>query len=717
MWTPLILAALQAVPRPGEPPDTPFALEPDSVAMATAYAGPAARELVRLARERRGTTDAALFRYRASMRERISVRVRALRRDRLLYRRETASLVDWRRDGPTRVEVRGAREVVPVARAGVEIPDGIEGFADDMVPRPGDDRLVLSPQDEGLAWHPLVEGGEAVYRYAIGDSTQIRLPDGRTIRLVELRVTPREPDIRLITGSFWIETDEHAIVQAVYRPSREFDLERDLPRIDPSEADDVDEIPGLFKPIRFDLRYMTVEYGLWEMRWWLPRLVALDGYLQVGVATFPVTFEVVYSDYRAEADRHGLPSLPPVMRHLAGDPTSRPRPFEHRTRVVVADSATLLEGPALPGSIYDQGSLITEQEMEELARRVGALPTVPWEVGRPRVTWPWALGRGLLRYNRVEGLSAGARVDWDLTRARLDATVRMATAAPVPAFEVGAETTTLHRTWRVAGFRRLASVGTGRPLALGNSLNALLFGRDEGMYFRTLGAELRVTPAPGERPYEVRLYAETQSPADWNTDFSLPGLLGGAHSFRPNIIAARATQAGLALGTGMERGLDPEGLRWTAYLDLAAETGDFTFVRPGVTTRLGFPLPGALLGAVEVAGGTIIGSGERAEVAPLQSHWYLGGPHTVRGFPGATVAGVDYGRARAELATGAPAARFTVFSDAGWAGQRSLFRSDDVLVSVGAGASFLDGMFRVDLARTIQPIRQWRLEAYVDALF
>ncbi|HSH46367.1 MAG TPA: hypothetical protein VK966_11040, partial [Longimicrobiales bacterium] len=397
MWTPLILAALQSVSvsvSVETAPDT-LRLRPDSAAMATAYQDHAARELVRLARASRGDTEAALFRYQATMRQRLSVGLRAFRWDRLLYRRETAAHVDWRRDAPTRVEILGAREAIPVVQSGVQIPDDLDSWGRDMVHAPGDDRLPLAPEGNGFAWHPLVEGGEAVYRYAVGDSTTVRLPDGREIRLVELRVSPREPDIRLVTGSFWVERDGHAIVQAVYRPSREFDLERDLPRIDPDDAEDVDDVPGFLKPIRFDLRYVTVEYGLWDMQWWLPRLIAVDGSLQMGRAVFPATFETRYEDYRVEGDRYGLPELPPLIRDLAGYDRDTPTPYRPGTRVVVSDSSGLLENRHLPGSIFDEDRLISDQELSELASRLGDLPAVPVVVERPRFAWPWELRPGL----------------------------------------------------------------------------------------------------------------------------------------------------------------------------------------------------------------------------------------------------------------------------------------------------------------------------------
>jgi len=89
----------------------------------------------------------------------------------------------------------------------------------------------------------------------------------------------------------------------------------------------------------------------------------------------------------------------------------------------------------------------------------------------------------------------------------------------------------------------------------------------------------------------------------------------------------------------------------------------------------------------------------------------------VRGFDGAFRSGPDLLRGRLELGTDRPAVRLALFSDAGWAGTFPVEDTDRFLVSAGVGASFLDGLLRVDLARTLQPVRRWRLEAHVDALF
>lgn len=719
MYLLLLIAAIQAGTLNGATAaaDT-LNLEPDSAAMATAYADDTTRDLVRLARGQHGVIDASVFHYTASSRQRLSVGVHALRRDRMLYRRETASRIEWWRTRPGTVTVEGAREVVPVAFADARVPEDLEAWARGFIPRPGDDRLWVSPSGAGFAWHPLVENGEALYRYAIGEATTIRLPDGREVRLVELRVTPRERHVRLITGSFWIEMDNYAVVRAVFRPAREFDLERDLPEMAPGEEEETDDIPGLFKPIRFDVRYITVDYGLWEMRWWMPRLMAFDGWVQLGSVRLPITMEQTFSDYTVEADPWGLEALPDPIRQLAGDPHSEPTPFTQPVRVVIPDDTlSLLTSPRLPSSIFDDGDvMMTEAEVRELGDRVRSLPAPPWQVGRPQITPPWTFGSGLLRYNRVEGLSLGARSGWDLGRIRLDLTGRLGQADREPRAELGLELPRLDRTWRVAAYHRLETADpASSPFDIGNSLSALLLGRDAGLYYNASGGEVRITPDPGAGRYALRVYAERQRAVLRETNFSLRHAAGG-DGFRDNIVAAAGDQVGVAGHVGVDRGTDPTGWRWGARLDLTAETGTYTFARPGLTLRGAAPLPAGLMGALELAGGTTVSLDSDAEV-PLQSHWFLGGPATLRGFSAGTFHGPDHARTRAELGTRLPAVRTAVFADAAWAGGIGAWSRDDVAIAAGLGASFLDGLIRLDLARTIQPVERWRLELYLDAIF
>jgi hypothetical protein len=235
------------------------------------------------------------------------------------------------------------------------------------------------------------------------------------------------------------------------------------------------------------------------------------------------------------------------------------------------------------------------------------------------------------------------------------------------------------------------------------------------MYFQSTGLELRLTPEPGAGRYQVRLYAEDQAPVEHGTDASFAHWVDTDNVFRPNIAAEPAYQVGLALQVGVERGLDPTGFRWGAWLDVTGETGTYSFVRPGATARLAAPLAAGLMGAVEVAGGTTVhGDGEPP---PVQASWFLGGPASLRGFAGGAFHGPDFARGRVELASRLPVARVAAFSDVGWAGTGDAYDRSQVALSVGAGASVMDGLLRVDLARALQPEPGWRLELWVDALF
>src|SRR4051812_14266785 len=94
---------------------SPLLAQQDSVPTASAYLDATAQVLVKSARERRLVADLTVDAYKALTKERISVGLRGIRRDRLLYRREVAGRIEWTRDGAGKIVVLGAREAVPVA--------------------------------------------------------------------------------------------------------------------------------------------------------------------------------------------------------------------------------------------------------------------------------------------------------------------------------------------------------------------------------------------------------------------------------------------------------------------------------------------------------------------------------------------------------------------------------------------------------------------------
>ncbi|HEY4130451.1 MAG TPA: ShlB/FhaC/HecB family hemolysin secretion/activation protein, partial [Gemmatimonadaceae bacterium] len=122
---------------------------------------------------------------------------------------------------------------------------------------------------------------------------------------------------------------------------------------------------------------------------------------------------------------------------------------------------------------------------------------------------------------------------------------------------------------------------------------------------------------------------------------------------------------------------------------------------------------GKLAGALTLAGGSSVGS------LPSQRLWYLGGSQTVRGqSPDTAQSGNSFWLTRAELGTNAVGMRPTVFGDLGWVGDRN--HISDVgrpMSGVGAGVSFLDGLFRFDVARGLYPRKQFRVDLYLESRF
>src|SRR5574341_2305540 len=113
----------------------------DSSAVRSAYLDPAARELVARARARRDVSDRSIRAYRVTMKERIGMGIRALRRDRMLFRRELTLRIDWRRDTTSVIEVVGARQAVPAALPRLEVPKDLGRDVPPYAFDPADSRL------------------------------------------------------------------------------------------------------------------------------------------------------------------------------------------------------------------------------------------------------------------------------------------------------------------------------------------------------------------------------------------------------------------------------------------------------------------------------------------------------------------------------------------------------------------------------------------------
>jgi hypothetical protein len=718
--------------------------------------------------------DSALASYDATTSQRLSVGLgfAAFGRDRLAMRHEDASHVQWERGRGALVEVTGSRSVVPILGGSGGGGDAdVTGFS--PVPYyPGREQLWIggglarSEVDERNFVHPIAEGAEAYYTYATGDSVLMTLPDSTKLTLRELRIVARRPQWNLSVGSFWFDEASAHLVRAVYRLSEPIDIwavakdEAARRRADTTNTSrNRSSGPpllarALLSPMRVEVPDITLEYGLYNQRFWLPRAQALDGKVQVGIMRIPVSMQQKFRYVSVNALAEPLPIPPRALSRLAvlrdsldsaktstplrdsllrdarrarakeivaqrekdcsetGVYTQRLRRYEGTLDVVTrvpCDSAKLANSKDLPPSIYDPADeLFGSADRDALLKALDFGLQPSWGPQLPTIEW----GLAYTRYNRVEGFSTGLALKSVLGQGySAEFGVRGSLGDKQLNGDFTISRSNGRSTVRGSAYRRLAVMNDwGTPLSFGASLATLLYARDEGAYYRSWGAELAGT-FPRWGTVEWKLFGEQQ----WNADISTRwSLLGGSNDqrFIANPLADQATEFGGEMRLHSSVGLDPRGFRLLSDVRAEGAGGDFSYVRGLFDETLSHPIARGLAGALTVSAGYSGGT------LPVQRRFYLGGLQTVRGETALTANGDAFWMARGELGIGGPGVRYVGFGDVGWAGdRRDWSRPGRPLTGVGIGSSYLDGLIRFDLARGLYPVRQWRAALYLEAKF
>jgi hypothetical protein len=738
--------------------------------IASAYRDARARATIDRARLARFEQDSTLTNYDATVKQRLSagLNVKAIGRERLLFRSELAARVRWDKSNRVWIDMLGARTAVPVSFPGARVLTGVA----ELVPVPyftGSERLMWwfnfdggdgdNDEDAFSYVNPLDRGAEALYEYRSGDSATIRLPGGKQIELHEVTVRAREASADLINGSLWFESGEGQLVRAAFRPALPMDMMKII------GEDSFEDVPApiratLLTPYTFDIEAFTVDYGLYGERWWLPRSQTARGELRMGFLRSTATSHQSFR-YTSVSGTDTLPTVRGGIRRFSSDfgediaqvvtgvvdgvvpgkqfsrrshtlDCEKGDTIVHRERrgdmrVTIAlpcDTVALAHSPELPPSIFDKGEeQFNLAEARALAKEIGVdkeleklgVPTsgTSSSTSKGKVFYGWR--DGLMRYNRVEGLSLGIRGERPLGK-RYDgsAILRLGAADLEPNVELRIRRGSAERSRTLGAYHRLDSATDwGDPFGLGGSLSALVFGRDEGYYYRSSGAEIVGVRAPSPATgITWRLFGERQHNAPAETQISLPNALRDAE-FEPNVKAIPATEGGASLRVRTAYGLDPRGFRLSTDMRAEAATGTFDYTRGALdvnVSRYLFANIGvSLTGGAGTSGGTL--SPQRA--------WHVGGTNTVRGFRPDALAGDSYWLARAELAfLGGTVLKPVAFYDAGWAGPRSEWQTSKGNVrGAGVGLSFLDGLARIDLARGVEPRTVWRAHLYVEAAF
>jgi hypothetical protein len=727
--------------------------------LATAYRG-TGRDILALARAARMRQDSALQSYDATTYQRISAGfgLGRIGRDRLAFRSEQATHVQWRRGVGAYVDITGSRAVMPIGGKSGKIDIG--GNVSPIPYYPGRETLWIGTsaarpdvdENQGMV-HPLAVGSEAYYTFESGDSLSFRLPDGKTVQLRELKVRPRQPKWNLAVGSLWFDMSGGQLVRAAYRMAVPMDIKAVAEKDDSSSFDDV---PMLIKPLLFPMTMQVsaigVEYGLFEGRFWLPRLQVLEGGANMSFMRVPFKLEQRYEYSQVNA---GAP-LPPIkvppdsvrrrgegvnISMRIGESSPSPRDSARAARrmgdrakcdstgtrsyvrsrdsinVVLVripcDSAKLANSPDLPPSIYEKGEeTFGGEEMDALvaeALTMGAQAGFAPQLPTTELVLP--------RYNRVEGLSLGARADQVLGNGySAHAIGRIGIADREPNVELTGSRSDLRRTLSLTAYNRLVSASDyGTPMSFGSSIGAFLFARDEGYYYRASGVELTSAPdQPQANAWSWGLFAEQERSAPRRTTFAVARGATG-FSFDTNLVANRGLFYGARTRLVSSYGVDPEGFRLFSDMKLEAARADTgTYGRIALDLTLSRAI-GNGAAALTLAGGTSIG------VLPIQRDWFLGGSQTVRG----QRAALEPGRmgnafwfARGEVGHGLGIARPVAFVDLGWAGDRTRWRDIGQPISgAGVGMSLMDGLVRFDVARGIHPDRAWRVYTYLEGRF
>jgi len=705
------LGPLQAQ-TPGTDPDPGVREIP-----ADTYADPHVEALLERARGARARVADGLESYEARMWERAYVGITGtgFRRERGLFDLERVSLIRWTRTGDHVIRWEGARRDLPIlgitsaetGTGGLDLVEELVG-SDSRPPTippplsydPGSDRIAFGGD---WALNPLADSAAHHYRFAGGDTLRITLPGvDRTLLIGEVTVEPRRTEFRLVSASLWFDLETGALVRAGYRPARPFDFELDMP-------DGEGAPPGVLRPILAEIRYVTVDHGLYDLRWWIPRRFTFEGEARVAsLVRSPFSLEWTLEELNVNAPATLVPEvLPPgwTLRETEVERDGETRRFT----ILVPPAAELAASPELGRDPRGDGSPFSQEELRDLERTLARLAP---GIGPPGIRFAWGLAEGLTRYNRIEGFSTGVAATTTVPgRLTLRAEVGIGTADREPRGELRLRAGGGGSSSSVAVYRRLdGSSEWARPHGLTSSLGTLVLGGERTPYHRSWGAEFRVLREGRPLSGELRVFAERQGSAERETHAHLRRLWSD-RLLPENPGAERGGWAGTALRVDGEAGRDPGGIRGFGGIQVEAAAGTSAYLRGWSRIGATRPIGGRLSVGVEGGGGAAAGE------LPLQRRFQPGGPSLFRGAAAGELAGEAFWFARAEVGAQRPAARLVLFLDALAIGSRAELGRTDPLLAAGAGISLLDGLLRLDVARRLEGDRGWKAFLYLDGIF
>jgi hypothetical protein len=173
--------------------------------------------LVTRARAARERNERLVTSYTAVAKQRIGVGIRALSRDRMLYRYETVARIQVAARLGELGRGIGAREGIPVVKRGDQLPEDLDFGVRDLVINPAEDvlRFIGGDDDEGFVY-PLRKGGETGLQVRLGRHHHHHAPERQASPAPGAFISfRRRADWKLMSGTLWYDAETLGLVRAV----------------------------------------------------------------------------------------------------------------------------------------------------------------------------------------------------------------------------------------------------------------------------------------------------------------------------------------------------------------------------------------------------------------------------------------------------------------------------------------------------------------------
>jgi hypothetical protein len=539
--------------------------------------------------------------------------------------------------------------------------------------------------------HPAAPGSDSIYQFRLTDSLTLQLPGAaQPIRVYEIQVRPRRVDRSALVGSMFVDRADGAIVRMTFTFT-----------------------PASYVDRRLDYISVSLDNGLWEGRYWLPH-----------EQTLQIRRQIPELDFAAGAVIHGRMR---IGDYVFNDSVPERTFFGHPVSAVPRAQR---ESYDFDSDILDDlnaAGLAPPPDLAEVRRQAAVMLGRARLSGLPSLRPSIGSASSAFRYNRAEGVAAGAGLTWspgppwraDIHAGHAfgpgrpwgDASVRHALA--------GGGGVTLRTVLRET---RDVGLAPAVPPAI-NTLAGLFLADDWTDPYYATGARLTIRHALVPRVHGSFAVGLERHRSAGLTQRDAP--LGGSSRFRP--VRPIEDGAVASIAVAVERtAADLRLSAWSGSLSVEAGVHDGgSYVRPVLETAVRRATSDHAR-TLELRGS----AGWVSAAAPLQRLFALGGHGTLPGYDYRAFAGSRYGLLQAE-GTWAVLAPWLTFRGVAAAGAvagsvpGSRPQADPVpepsagavwatrptgrvRASTGAGVSLLWDLLRIDAVRGLDGGR-WRL--------